>query len=130
MQDVALDNSRKYGKIYGGFFGSKPFLMISDPQLIKEMNIRDFHIFADRDDLVTGDQLNDRSLFNLKGDEWKGMRSIISPTFSSGKMRSMHPIVIDCVKRLETHLEAYLQKGSHEIELKKNMSNLTMDVIA
>ena len=64
--------------MFSGFFGSKPFLIISDPQLIKEMNIRDFHIFTDRDDLVTGDQLNDRSLFNLKGDEWKGMRSIVS----------------------------------------------------
>ncbi|CAG2103506.1 unnamed protein product [Medioppia subpectinata] len=130
MTEVAVDNSTKYGKVYGGFFGTRPFLMISDPKLVKEIMIKDFHLFADRDDMITGDSLNDRSLFNLKGDEWKNMRSIISPTFSSGKMRSMHPIISNCVKNLEKQFETSVRNGKQEIELKKMMSNLTMDVIS
>jgi hypothetical protein len=42
------------------------------------MNIKDFHIFVDNNDLTSGDPLNDRQLFNLFGDEWKKMRSIVS----------------------------------------------------
>ncbi len=59
------------------FMGTRPFLIVADPQLIKDMNIKDFHIFVDRNDFITGDPLNDRSLINLFGDEWKKMRSIV-----------------------------------------------------
>ena len=53
----------------------------------------------------------------------------ISPTFSSGKMRKMHPIIVDCVHRLDKVLEKRAQ-NKEEIDLKKMMGNLTMDVIA
>ena len=46
-------------------------------------------------------------------------------------MRKMHPIIVDCVKRLQNVLnKEALNKGNNEIELKKTMSNLTMDVIS
>jgi hypothetical protein len=52
-------------------------LVINDPQLIKDMNIRDFHVFSGHNDFKTGDPLTDRGLFNLTGEEWKKMRSIV-----------------------------------------------------
>ncbi|XP_054157185.1 cytochrome P450 3A24-like [Oppia nitens] len=123
--EINLDNYKKYGKIYGVFMVNRPVLTVADPDLIKQMNIRDFHMFVDRNDLITGDPMNDRSMFNLKGDEWKKIRSIISPTFSSGKMRSMHPLIIDCIARLDKHLS-----DKTVVEMQKTMGNLTMDVIA
>ena len=51
--------------------------MIADPDIVKECNIKDFHIFVDRNDLTTGEPMNDKSLFNLFGDDWKKMRSIV-----------------------------------------------------
>ncbi len=54
--------------------GTRPVLIIADPQLIKDMNIKDFHIFVNHNDFITGDLLLDRSLPNLFGDEWKKMR--------------------------------------------------------
>ncbi|XP_054157190.1 cytochrome P450 3A8-like [Oppia nitens] len=125
LGEINMDNYKKFGKIYGIFIADRPVLVVSDPEIIKDMNIRDFHLFVDRNDFETGDPINDRSMFNLKSDEWKKMRSIISPTFSSGKMRSMHPIIIDCIKRLDKHLS-----DKKEVEMKKTMGNLTMDVIA
>jgi len=58
--------------------GTRPILVVGEPELIKNMNIKDFHIFVDRNDITTGDPLSDRSLFNLFGDDWKKMRSIVS----------------------------------------------------
>ena len=55
----------------------------------------------------------------------------ITPTFSSGKMRRMHPVIVECVQRLKDNLNKIAQnKDNNEIELKKMMSNLTMDVIS
>ena len=46
-------------------------------------------------------------------------------------MRRMHPIIVDCVQKLMEELEKSAQNNDkHEIELKKMMGNLTMDVIA
>ncbi|CAG2116153.1 unnamed protein product [Medioppia subpectinata] len=111
------------------FMGTRPILVVSDPELIKDMNIKNFHHFVDHMDTKSGDPLNDRSLFNLMGDEWKAMRSVISPTFSSGKMRAMHPLIIDCVHRLDQYLETKAINGD-ELDVKRAMGNLTMDVIA
>ncbi|CAG2101452.1 unnamed protein product [Medioppia subpectinata] len=104
-------------------------LIVADPELINTMNTRDFHLFVDRTAWKSGDPLNDRSLFQLMGDEWKAMRSVISPTFSSGKMRAMHPLIIDCVHRLDQYLETKAINGD-ELDVKRAMGNLTMDVIA
>ena len=57
--------------------GDRPMLTIADPDIVKECNIKDFHVFVDRNDVTTGDLMNDRSLFNLHSDEWKKMRSIV-----------------------------------------------------
>jgi hypothetical protein len=98
MNELMEYNSKKFGKIYGyfvfklinysinpivnmcrnrTFIGTRPVLVVADPQLIKDMNIKDFHIFVDHNDFITGDPLSDRSLFNLIGDDWKKMRSIV-----------------------------------------------------
>src|ERR1700683_5828137 len=62
---------------FSAFFGDRPSLELADPEIIKDINIKDFHLFVDRNDLITGDPMNDRSLFNLFGDAWKKMRSIV-----------------------------------------------------
>ena len=42
----------------------------------------------------------------------------------------MHPIIIECVERLKNALDKeYERKGNKEIQLKKMMSGLTLDVI-
>ncbi|XP_054154789.1 cytochrome P450 3A11-like [Oppia nitens] len=124
-----IDYHNKYGNVYGTYFGSRPVLYVSDPQLIKQMNIKDFNVFIDRNDFNYANDLLHQSLFNMKANEWKNMRSITSPTFSSGKMRSMHPIVVDCVHRLDRYLEPKAL-NRETIEMKKTMGCLTMDVIA
>lgn len=54
----------------------------------------------------------------------------VSPTFSSGKMRKMHKLIEECIKRLDNHLEKIAKSDKNEIELRKVMTNYTMDVIA
>ena len=41
----------------------------------------------------------------------------------------MHPIIIDCVRRLETYMASKARAG-HELDVRRAMGNLTMDVIA
>lgn len=67
-----------------------PVLLVKDMELMKKVLIKDFEHFVDRRQVFSEE---DGSLKNmlpgLQGEEWKGVRASVSPTFTSGKIRRM-----------------------------------------
>ncbi|XP_064613117.1 cytochrome P450 3A19-like [Liolophura sinensis] len=51
-------------------------------------------------------------LILLEDDHWKFVRSVLSPAFSSGKMRAMVPMIHSCLNRLNENLSAYSKSGN------------------
>ncbi|KAI8123706.1 Cytochrome P450 6a9 [Lucilia cuprina] len=91
--------------------------------------IKDFNNFTDRglysnekDDPLTG------RLFLLDGAEWKNMRSKLSPTFSSGKMKGMYELVLKQAEELVEVFNDSLNESSI-MEIKDIMARFTTDVI-
>ena len=77
-----------------GVLGSSPALVINDLELAKRILIKDFDHFVDRRNVDMAEDAN-KNLLNmltaLKGDKWKSMRSLISPVFTSGKLKGFVP---------------------------------------
>ncbi|CAG2117969.1 unnamed protein product, partial [Medioppia subpectinata] len=48
MPELELQRYKKYGKIYGVFEGNKPILRIGDPELVKQIMVKDFHVYQTR----------------------------------------------------------------------------------
>ncbi|XP_013790934.2 cytochrome P450 3A8-like [Limulus polyphemus] len=90
--------------------------------------VKDFHAFSDRRDIKFGDSVLDKMLTILKGEEWKQIRSIISPTFSGSKMKKMSYLVQDTIKSLIQNLENAADK-KEVIDCKKYFGAFTMDTI-
>ena len=44
----------KYGRIFGYYLGAKPFIVITDPKLLKLIQIKDFHHFSHRPYIIPG----------------------------------------------------------------------------
>ena len=65
----------------------------------------------------------------LSGEDWKRIRSIVSPTFTSGKMKRMFPMVGQCLDEFLNCLEGYAKDGK-VVNIKEMFGNLTMDTIA
>jgi hypothetical protein len=63
-----------YCRISGFFEFMKPIFIVRDPQLIKQLTVKDFDSFTDHRVLVTEDidVLFGKSLISLKGQKWKG----------------------------------------------------------
>jgi len=92
-------------------------LSIAEPELIKSILVKDFHIFSERRKLPIIHPIIKKSIFLLETQDWKRCRSIISPTFSSAKMRKLSPIVRNCLNNYLNHLQSLAEQKSN-IDLK------------
>lgn len=111
----------------------KPIFLIRDPELIKQMAVKDFDHFLDHRVNLEEDQdpLFGRNLFALKGQRWRDMRSTLSPAFTGSKMRMMFQLVSECCSVTVDFLEKEVQNGKPMLtDLKDLFTRFTNDVIA
>jgi cytochrome P450 family 6 len=90
-------------KPYVGIFSfDKPFLLVRDLELVKNILVKDFQNFMDR--VVSLDEnldpLSSKILFVIKGQLWRHWRTNLTPVFTSGKMKMMFYLVDTCGKEL------------------------------
>ncbi|XP_065169101.1 cytochrome P450 9e2-like [Atheta coriaria] len=117
---------------YAGFYQTTmPSLMIRDPELIKQITIKDFDHFVDHR-LFAPENVEPiwtKNLFSLKGDTWRDMRATLSPTFTASKMRSMFVLM---EKSGQQYVDFYLKQNKNviELELKDSFTRFANDVIA
>lgn len=108
----------------------RPILFIRDPELIRTILIKDFAHFSDR-----GVHCNEdydplsAHLFTLCGSKWKNLRSKLSPTFSSGKLKSMFSTFVDCGSTLENYLEN-VRKNDNLLDVREISARHSTNVIA
>ncbi|XP_054160994.1 cytochrome P450 3A21-like [Oppia nitens] len=126
---LELEWYKKYGKLYGILNGSNPALTIAEPELIKHVLVKDFNSFADRTRKRRIHPILKHHLIESSGDDWKRLRSIITPTFTSGKMKKMYPMIADCLNDFVNALDVYA-RDKQEVNIKDMYGNFTMDVIA
>ncbi|CAL1287241.1 unnamed protein product [Larinioides sclopetarius] len=126
VRDMGKNN---LGRVYGAFEGSKPHVVISDPELLRDIFIKDFHIFPERRSATIGDPLSDCAVSNLTGEQWKRVRTIITPAFTSKRMRQMGSIINDSTMSLLEVCEKRNKEGK-PVDCKGLFGAFTMDVIA
>jgi len=120
----------RYGKIYGVFNGNQPVLTILDHELIKQVLVKDFHLFVNRQKLTSTHEIWGRNLFNMESEDWKRVRAITSPSFTSGKLRGMNSLMNRCIDKLNAYLDNLCTKGGGVLKTKEIVSGFTIDVIA
>ncbi|KAK3101224.1 hypothetical protein FSP39_001916 [Pinctada imbricata] len=119
----------KYGRIYGTFDGRQPNLLVADQELLKELFVKKFHFFPDRQVIngVNGDM--EEAILNLKGEHWKNVRSLMTPTFTSGKLKKMFPLINKAGNALMEEMSQRIKSDS-QLDMKRYFGGFTMDVIA
>jgi len=122
-------------KIFGIYSFGKRELIVKDLELAKMILIKDADYFTDRPrfDLKgsdkEGDRIFDNMLLQLTGEEWKKARSMVSPVFTSGKLRLMVPHIDKSATNLEDVFK--LSSASGEIlEAKEVYGKFALDAIS
>ncbi|EDV26414.1 uncharacterized protein TRIADDRAFT_54379 [Trichoplax adhaerens] len=91
---------KKYGKVYGGLLGVRPIMVIADPEMLKEVLVKQFSNFPNRYAVIPPAPEFSRNLLAIKDDDWKRIRNVLIPTFSATKLKQIEPIIIDACDTL------------------------------
>ncbi|KAK4873606.1 hypothetical protein RN001_012966 [Aquatica leii] len=118
-------------RYFGMYQFLSPRLVLKDLDLIKRIAVKDFDIFPEHRTIVSeeADPLFARNILFMKGGEkWQRLRSLLSPVFTSSKLKSMYPLMIRCAQQFVDHYEQ--NDNTTEVEIKETISRYTNDVIA
>uniref|UniRef100_A0A1X7TUE0 Cytochrome P450 n=1 Tax=Amphimedon queenslandica TaxID=400682 RepID=A0A1X7TUE0_AMPQE len=107
----------KSGKVFGYYMGTKVRIVIADLDILKEIMIKQSSKFINVD-VEPQIMIKIRRNINMgpglsfeEGEEWKRVRRIITPTFSSKKLKLMMPLVDKSINSLISVLEDINKKG-------------------
>ncbi|XP_014599468.1 PREDICTED: cytochrome P450 9e2-like [Polistes canadensis] len=129
---ILADMYNKYSQTkYFGFYDFRsPIIILRDPELINSIAIKNFDNFTDHTSFVIEHEpLLAKNLFQLRGDNWREMRKMLSPTFTSSKMKMMFGLIQECADNFVRHI-ANKSVNGWTTEMKDIFSNYTNDVVA
>ncbi|KAM6976475.1 cytochrome P450 3A40-like [Aplochiton taeniatus] len=118
----------KYGKVWGFYDGRQPVMGLMDTSMIKTILVKEcYSVFTNRRDLGLNGPLRD-AVSIVEDDHWKRIRAVLSPSFTSGRLKEMFKIM----QAHSANLVQSLQKkvdGDEVIEVKEVFGPYSMDVV-
>ncbi|KAK7376818.1 hypothetical protein VNO80_02235 [Phaseolus coccineus] len=123
--------SRMYGKTVLYWYGSKPKLVLSDPDMIKEILLKTGEGFERIDPNPSVKKFFGEGILVLKGEKWAMHRAIANQAFKIERVKLWVPQITDSTRTMFYKWEDE-KKGidEFEIEVSKDLHDLTSDIIS
>lgn len=124
--DLAKSRGWKHCGLYLMF---SPMYLLVDLEYVKNILTKDFDHFVSR-----GFYYNEKNdplsahLFSIGGEKWRRLRTILTPTFTTGKMKMMFLTLVDCTPILLEQIDIHFQKNI-PINIKELICCFTTDII-
>ncbi|EFN83827.1 Cytochrome P450 9e2, partial [Harpegnathos saltator] len=117
-------------KYYGFYTTMRPMILLRDPEIIKDVCIKSFDTFPNRRGFAEfNDILFSKNLFSIRGQKWRDVRTLLSPSFTSSKMKIMFTLMSECAVDFTKSLSEILRDKS-DMDMKELFTKYTTDVIA
>lgn len=131
FSDILQDICQQYPNepYIGSFHGTNPVLVVKDPGLLKLIFSKEFFHFNGRETSSHNrKEMLTRNMFFAHGDEWKVLRTNLTPLFSSVKLKNMFYLINNSADVLERLLEEELTTKPY-IDVRCLLSKYTVDII-
>ena len=119
----------QYGPTFIYYLGIKPVIVTEDLEIIKSIMVKNFDNFINRayvPPLLKKGKV--RGLLQLRDEHWRRVRRILTPTFSSKKLRMMSPLIQESCERLRNKIAAVSDTDS-TVNVWEWFGAFTMEVI-
>ncbi|CAG7833968.1 unnamed protein product [Allacma fusca] len=129
--DALMYNRFKDQKLFGYVELREPGLYIRDLDLMKQILVKDFDHFVDRRKISfdKDDEIIAKMLIQRRGKEWKDLRSVMSPTFTTGKIKRMFTYFNGCADQFANHLKKRGETGD-SVDFQDEFGKFTVSAIA
>ncbi|XP_050826012.1 thromboxane-A synthase isoform X3 [Serinus canaria] len=119
---------KDYGPVCGYYIGRQMFVVVSSPEMIKQILVSDFSNFTNRTKpkLISKPMLD--SILCLRDDRWKFVRSLLTPAFSDTKLKEMTPLINQTCDILLCNLKVYADSGK-AFDIQRCYNCFTLDVV-
>ncbi|XP_054487008.2 thromboxane-A synthase [Agelaius phoeniceus] len=119
---------REHGPVCGYYIGRQMFVVVSSPEMIKQILVADFSNFTNRTKpkLISKPMLD--SILCLRDDRWKFVRSLLTPAFSDTKLKEMTPLINKICDTLLCNLKVYADSGK-AFDIQRCYNCFTLDVV-
>ncbi|XP_059178255.1 cytochrome P450 3A6-like [Physella acuta] len=121
------DWTEEYGRVFGYFEGYTPVMVVSDPEVLRHVLLKDAANFMKRKPFPLAPRKS-LGLFLEDGPQWKRSRSLLTPAFSTGKLKKMTPIMTESADILVERLTDKA-KEQKSMDIYSVFQSLTLDVI-
>ncbi|KAK1137957.1 hypothetical protein K0M31_002449 [Melipona bicolor] len=115
-------------RYFGVFRVRSPMLILRDPDLVKDIFVKNFACFSNRGIPINSQDPLSAHLFNLEGKKWKSLRSKLTPAFSSGKLKRMFYLLAECGEEFQKLIDTS-SETDRPYEIRELAAKFTIDVI-
>ncbi|KAG7316188.1 hypothetical protein KOW79_021054 [Hemibagrus wyckioides] len=128
IHNFDLECFQKYGRIWGIYDVRQPVLCILDTEIIKTVLIKEcYSLFTNRRNFRLNGPLYD-ALTIAEDEDWKRIRSVLSPSFTSGRLKEMFGIMKSHSRSLTENLQKVSERGE-SADIKEFFGAYSMDVV-
>lgn len=108
--------------------GTTPILSVSEPILLKKIMVKDFQCFQDRyPHAHNALRILGKSVFFLPGEQWKRVRSLVTPTFTTYRLKTGLHLTHKCVEGVLGNLNEAAAAG-REVDVKRLFGAYTLGI--
>ncbi|KAM4631584.1 cytochrome P450 3A24-like [Discoglossus pictus] len=127
--EADMECFKKYGNIWGLYDGRRPLLAVLDPAIIKAVLVKEcFTIFTNRRILPLAGPL-ETAVSVANDEQWKRIRTVLSPTFTSGKLKQMFPLIKHYGDLLVKNIQKKVDNKETSFNMKDIFGAYSMDVV-
>ncbi|KAM9769236.1 cytochrome P450 3A56-like [Menidia menidia] len=123
-----MECAKKYGRVWGMYELRKSVLAVMDPDMLKTILVKEcFTYFTNRRSLILNGDLYDALVFS-EDDHWRRIRHLVSPSFTSGRIKEMFSLMKHNSHKLTENLRSKAH-GGEVIAIKDFFAGYTIDVL-
>ena len=111
IHKMFLNYFYKYGRVHKMCFGRTPVIVVSDPEIVKQIMVKDFWKFSNRPAFIKPNPPLSSGLFLARDETWKRIRHTLTPTFTATKLKQIVPIIDDASHKLLGKMQTFSETG-------------------
>jgi len=119
---------REYGPLSKYFVGRVPFILVGNFVLARQILVERFNDFTDRTPPIANAR-ESHALVWIRGETWRKVRHILSPSFNSIQLKSNLPHINDAVDIFLKNMEN-LADTNKPFDMKTFIDSMALEIIA